>query len=81
MWSEAFLTYRYRCLYFFWGHLRSLICKTPVVTDADLVARILATREANQNRPGISEKVRQKWCVTAMAAVKLVAATVNSSCE
>jgi hypothetical protein len=38
------------------GHLRSLICDTPMKTEENLVVSILAACEFIHNRPGMFEK-------------------------
>lgn len=42
-----------------WGHLKSLVYSTPVESEEDLVARILAACQMVQDMPGIFENVRR----------------------
>lgn len=52
-------------LYFFlWGHLKTLVYKTPINTLEDLRERIVASCETIRNTPGIFERVRnsmRRW--------------------
>ena len=45
--------------YFLWGYLMSLVFETPVETDIELVARIVAAYDTIQNTSGIIVRVRQ----------------------
>ena len=44
---------------FLWEYLNSLVFKTPVETDMELVARIVAAYDIIQNTSGILVRVRQ----------------------
>lgn len=43
--------------FFLWGHMKSLVYETPVDSEEQLVARILAAAQDVQNRPGIFERI------------------------
>ena len=45
--------------YFLWGYLKSLVFETPVETDMELVARIVAACDVIRNTLGIFVRVRQ----------------------
>lgn len=45
--------------FFFWGHLKSVVYETPVETDEELIARIMAASDAISTLPGVFERVRQ----------------------
>ena len=45
--------------YFLWGYLQSLVFETPVETDIELIARIVAAYDIIQNTSGIFVRVRQ----------------------
>ena len=45
--------------YFLWEYLKSLVFETPVETDMELVARIVAACDVIKNTPGIFFRVRQ----------------------
>ena len=44
--------------YFLWGYLKSLVFETPVETDLELVARMVAAYDIIQNTSGIFMWVR-----------------------
>ena len=44
--------------YFLWGYLKSLLFETPVETDMELVARVVAACDVIRNTPGIFVRVR-----------------------
>ena len=48
-----------RLHYFLWGYLKSLVFETPVQTDIELVARIVAANDIIKNTSGIFVRVRQ----------------------
>ena len=45
--------------FFFWGHAKSLVYETPVDTEMDLVARILAAAEEVCQSPEMLERMQQ----------------------
>ena len=45
--------------YFVWEYLQSLVFETPVETDMELVARIVAACDIIQNTSGIFVRLRQ----------------------
>ena len=47
--------------FFLWGHLKSLVYKTPVETNEDLLARVLAGCDEIRNMPGIFERVQNSF--------------------
>ena len=56
--------------FFLWGYVRSLVYETPVESEEDLVARIIAAFEKVQNQSGIFENVRNSMlrrCETCIA--------------
>lgn len=47
--------------FFLWGHLKSLVYQTPVDSDEELLARILAACDEIRDTPGIFEGVRASF--------------------
>jgi hypothetical protein len=45
--------------FFVWGHLKTLVYKTTVETEADLLPRIQAACDNIQHTPGIFKRTRQ----------------------
>lgn len=45
--------------FFVWGYLKSLVYETPVDTDMELIARIVAACNVIRNMPGVFQQVRQ----------------------
>ncbi|GBN20883.1 hypothetical protein AVEN_5412-1 [Araneus ventricosus] len=43
--------------FFFWGHMKSLVCETPVDSAEDFVARIVVAADKINTTPGIFERV------------------------
>jgi hypothetical protein len=57
--------------FFLWGHIKSLVYETPVETQGELIARILAACLVVRQTPGIFERVRQNFlrrCTTCIEA-------------
>ena len=46
--------------FFVWGEMRNLVYTTPVESEEDLVARIVAEAGAINDTPGVFARVRQK---------------------
>ncbi|GFX10406.1 uncharacterized protein TNCV_1868011 [Trichonephila clavipes] len=46
---------------FFFGHLKSLVCKTPVTTVDDSMARIVVTLADTISTPDLFKRVRQSF--------------------
>lgn len=43
--------------FYFWGHMKSLVYSTPVESDEDLVARVVAAAHEIKDKPELLEKV------------------------
>jgi hypothetical protein len=67
--------------FFLRGSLNSLIYETPVETEEDVVARILAPWEATQICQRFSRGCARTWRVAAVIAMKPAGATWDSSYE
>ncbi|PSN32148.1 hypothetical protein C0J52_23854, partial [Blattella germanica] len=57
--------------YFLWGYLKSLVFETPVETDMELIARVVAACDVIRNTPGIFVRVRQNLVRRCQACIEV----------
>ncbi|GBN74260.1 hypothetical protein AVEN_73201-1 [Araneus ventricosus] len=67
--------------FFFWGHMRSLVCETPVDSAEDLVARIVVVADKINTTPEILRGRASHSFAGVNCATKSVAATLSTCCE
>ncbi|KAJ4433430.1 hypothetical protein ANN_15689 [Periplaneta americana] len=64
--------------FFLWGYVKSLVYETPVETEEDLRARILAACDNVRTKPGLFQRT---LCDDVVPTSKLGDTTLNTCCE
>ena len=62
--------------YFLWGHMKSLVYETPVDSEEDLLARVMAA--ANVGLPGIGDRVDKNTVCRYCACVEVAGHHIES---